>query len=124
MPGNNQFKAHQFIDAMPGTFGIVTAIARKVGCSWMTAKKYIDSYPTVNQAWRAEREKALDLTETKAIEAINAGDGPMIRYFLSTQGKNRGYTERREITGADGKSFSIKLTEVVVELPDDESVES
>jgi len=97
MPGANQYYAQQFIDAIPGTGGIITAIAKKVGCDWHTAKKYIVSYTTVNRAYQDECEKVLDLAESKTIEMIHASDGQMIRYYLSTKGKHRGYTERQEL---------------------------
>ena len=94
--GAEQFKAQQFIDAIPSTGGIVTAIARKVGCAWNTAKKYIDTYPTVQRAYQDECESILDLAEAKVISAIKGGDSQMIRYYLSTKGKRRGYSEKVE----------------------------
>ena len=41
MAGSNQFTAKQFIKAIPGTGGIISALADKVGCGWHTAKRYI-----------------------------------------------------------------------------------
>jgi len=110
MGKNNHYLAQQFIDAIPGTGGIITAIAKKVGCDWHTAKKYIDTYATVGQAYQDECEKVLDLAESKVIEMIHASDGQMVRYYLSTKGKRRGYTERQEITGADGGEVHIRVT--------------
>jgi len=107
MGKNNHYLAQEFIDAIPGTGGIITAIAKKVGCAWHTAKKYIDTYATVGQAYQDECEKVLDLAESKVIEMIHASDGQMVRYYLSTKGKRRGYTERQEITGADGEPIQI-----------------
>jgi hypothetical protein len=100
--GKPLFTAEQFIAAIPGTGGIVTAIARKVGCTWHTAKKYVDEHPTVASAYQDECESILDLAEAKVISAIKGGDSQMIRYYLSTKGKRRGYSERHEITGAEG----------------------
>lgn len=39
--GKNLYTAAQFIEAIPGTGGIISAIAKRVGCDWITAKKYI-----------------------------------------------------------------------------------
>jgi len=100
--GKELFTAQQFIEAIPGTGGIITAIARKVGCAWHTAKKYIDNYATIQRAYQDECESILDLAEAKVISAIKDGDSQMIRYYLSTKGKRRGYSERHEITGAEG----------------------
>jgi len=105
--GKPLYTAQQFIEAIPGTGGIVTAIAKRVGCAWNTARKYIDSHPTVRAAYDNECESVLDLAEAKTIEAIKSGDSAMIRYYLSTKGKNRGYTERQEITGAEGKPVLV-----------------
>ena len=75
----------------------LAGIAKRVGCAWHTAKKYIDTYATVGRAYDDECQKILDLAETKVIEMISEKDGPMIRYYLSTKGKNRGYTLRTEL---------------------------
>ncbi len=93
----NQFKAADFIEAIPGTGGIVSAIARKVGCTWHTAKKYIHAMPTVKAVYEDECESVLDLAEVKLIEAVKGGDLAAVKYMLSTKGKDRGYTERQEV---------------------------
>jgi hypothetical protein len=90
------YTTHQFLEAIPGTGGIVTAIARKVGCAWATARKFIDTHPTVASAYQDECESILDLAEAKTISAIKDGDTQMIRYYLSTKGKRRGYSEKVE----------------------------
>jgi hypothetical protein len=112
MPGNNQFKAHQFIKAIPGTAGIVSAIARKVGCDWHTAKKYIDAYPTIKQAYDDEVESNLDLAESVVMgniklaaeeqEAGERADTSDAKWYLSKKGKHRGFTDRQEIDITSG----------------------
>jgi hypothetical protein len=101
------YTARQFIDAIPGTGGIITAIARKVGCAWHTAKKYIDTYATIQAAYQDECESILDLAEAKVISAMKNDDGQMIRYYLSTKGKRRGYSERHETSGPDGGPIGL-----------------
>lgn len=101
--GRASFTTEQFIKAIPKTAGIITTIAKKVGCNWHTAKKFIYSHPTVLAAYCDECESILDLAESKLYEAIQAGDAQMVKYILSTKGKSRGYVERNELTGKDGK---------------------
>ena len=103
MPGAEQYKAQQFIDVIPGTAGIISTISRRVGCAWGTAKKYIEKYATVKKVYQDECESMLDLAELEALKLIKGGDGSMIRWYLSTKGKDRGYAERRELTGAGGE---------------------
>jgi hypothetical protein len=114
---NGNYRAEQFITAIENSAGIISTIAKRVGCDWHTAKKYIYKMPTVERAYRDECERVLDLAETKLIGAINDGDGVMIRYYLSTKGKDRGYTERQEHTGAGGGP--IKTKTYVSISPDD-----
>lgn len=110
MANKNQYKAKQFIDAIPGTGGIISTIAKRVGCDWITAKKYITEMKTISDAYIAECEAVLDMAESKVISMMNKEDGAMLRYYLSTKGKRRGYVERQEITSADGKAFKVKVT--------------
>jgi hypothetical protein len=112
----NQFKASDFIDAIPGSGGIITTIARRVGCSWHTAKKYIDSYPTIKQAYDDECEMIADLAESTVIKAIRDGDVATAKWYL-TMKANRGYAakEVHEMTGAGGGAIRV-----VRELSDEE----
>jgi len=107
--GRSNIPVKVFLDAIPGTGGIITAIARRVGCSWHTADKYIKRYPTIQQAYRDECERVLDIAESKVIELISAGDPQMLRYYLSTKGKKRGYTERQEVTGENGAAIAFRI---------------
>jgi hypothetical protein len=54
-------------------------------------------------------ELNLDRTESKLLLAIKAGEPWAIKFMLSTKGKHRGYTERMEVTGADGAPVTVKL---------------
>lgn len=103
------YTTDQFILAIPGTGGIISAIARKVGCGWHTAARYIEQHATVKQAYDDECERVLDLAETKTIKAIEDGDMQMVRYYLSTKGRKRGYVERQEVTGGDGGPVTLRV---------------
>ena len=108
MAGANQYKAKEFIDAIAGTGGIITTIANRVGCSWHTAKKYIDTYPTVTVAYADELDKNLDVAEAIIIDnlkllrkeqeqtrkPVETSDA---RWLLATKGKARGYSQKQEV---------------------------
>ena len=95
--GQQRYTASQFITAMPGTGGIIAAVAHKVGCRWETAKKYIETYPTVKQAWQAERETIIDMAEGELFQAVKRGERWAISFVLKTIGRERGYVEQQEI---------------------------
>ena len=64
------YKAQDFIDAIPGTGGVVDTIARRVGCNWHTAKRYIDEYSTVREAYLDEKHKVDDAAKSIVIADI------------------------------------------------------
>lgn len=80
--GSSNYTAKQFINAMPGTGGIVRTLAEKVGCSWITARRYIDKFPTVKLAWQAERNQVTDKAEHNIITAIRDKDLQMSKWWL------------------------------------------
>lgn len=109
--GKPIFSNAQFLAALPKSGGIWTTIAQRVGCNRHTAEKRILANPTLKQAWKDECEAVGDIAESKLIEAIEAGDLAAIKFYLSTKAKNRGYSERTEITGKDGEvnSFTVQI---------------
>lgn len=89
--------AQQVIEAIEGTGGIKSTIARRLGVSRWTVDNYMRRWSTVQDAYNEEREKVVDMAETKLLEKIRGGDYPAIRFFLMTQAKDRGYVERQEV---------------------------
>lgn len=66
-----------------------------------TVYTWIESYATAQQALQNARESALDNAESILYKKILDGDTTALIFFLKTQGKNRGYSERHEqhVTG-------------------------
>jgi hypothetical protein len=93
------YKAQDFIDAIPGTGGIISAIAKKVGCTWHTAKAAIDRYQTVREAYDDECEVVTDVAESTVIKAIRDGDVPSAKWWLTKKGKERGFAEKVDLEG-------------------------
>jgi len=79
---SNRYTADKFIAAIPGSGGIISAIADRVGCDWHTAKKYIHKHPTVEAAWEAERNKITDKARHNIIRAIQEGDLQMSKWWI------------------------------------------
>jgi len=117
----NQFRASEFIENIPGTGGVISTIAKRVGCDWHTAKKYIEAHPTIKQAYEDECETVKDLAESVLIRNIQLAhkqqqdrqdtvDTSDVKWYLSRKGKDRGYTERseQEISGTGGGPIVVK----------------
>ena len=110
MTRKQEFTAKQVCDACEGTGGIMALVARKLGCDRVTVWRYAQRYKTVRDALKQADEALTDTAEEKAGELINAKYWPAIRYRLMTKGKDRGYVERQELTGADGGDLSVTVT--------------
>ena len=92
MGRKKSIKEKDLLAAIEDSNGFVTTIAARLHCSWHAADNAIKASAAAMQAIKDEEEKTLDFVEGKAIKKINEGDGAMIRFYLATKGKKRGYT--------------------------------
>jgi len=90
------YTIEQIIEAIKNTGGIVQKIANNLSCDWKTAERYVNMYDETKEAYKAEKESLLDLAESKIIESIGKGNTIDAKWYLSTQGKKRGYTDKQE----------------------------
>lgn len=101
-------KKETLLEVIPGTGGIITKIAQRMGITWGTVKMWIDNDVDVRKAYKEECEKSLDFAESMLMKKIREGDTGAIRFYLRSKGKARGYMEY-------SMNYNIDLTA----LPDD-----
>ncbi len=106
-----KYKVDQFIAAIPKSAGIVSTIAARVGCHWMTARKFIDTHPSVLAAYNAERESVLDMAEATLFKSIQDGNTQDAKWLLKSLGKHRGYGEIY-----DGRNGELIWRQEIIEL--------
>ena len=102
-----EFKIKEVLGAIKLSHAIVSNVANKLKCDWHTAKRAIDKWDETKQAFEDEDENTGDFIESKALEKVNEGSEQMIRFYLATKYKKRGFTERHEVTGEDGAPVEI-----------------
>jgi hypothetical protein len=117
LPAAERFTQAQVIAALKATKGMITVAARHLQCSPTTVENYINRYEAVREARRLEREAFLDVGELALMKAVQGGEAWAVCFLLKTQGKSRGYVERTEVTGADGRAIEV---EDVTRLSDEE----
>ncbi len=124
--GTSKYKAQDFINVIPGSGGIVSSIARKVGCEWNTAKKWVTEKPTVAAVYDAECETVIDAAEGVVIGNIQAAvqiqqrarnegrprmvDSADAKWYLTKKGKHRGYVDSRQEIEQSG-TWTIRVIE-------------
>lgn len=96
MADRPDFTAQQMIDALTEARGLISFAARKLGCHSNTVRNYIARHPTVAAAVYEAREAMKDVAEAKLVQSIHEGEAWAVKYYLSTQAKDRGYVERVE----------------------------
>lgn len=98
------------IAAIERHYGIVATVANHFGVTRQTIYSHIKADPEIQAALDTSRESFLDFAEGALVERIKKGDTTAIIFALKTQGKKRGYVERQEVTGAEGKAIPILIT--------------
>lgn len=94
--------------AIRGSRGYVTVIARRLGVSRRHAHRLLNQWASAQDALHDEREERKDWIESKIDEAIQAGNPSVLIFAAKTMCKDRGYVERVEQTGVEGKAIAIK----------------
>lgn len=101
MARTERYTAQEVIDALEKGYTCVGA-GQLLGCSAETIRNYANKYPTVKTALRGKRRELVDLAEMSLRRAVVKGEGWAVALTLKTLGRDDGYVERSELTGADG----------------------
>ena len=100
-------KAKRIEELLREKRGNIAATARAVGLSRTQIYKRIQKSKHLQEVLAEARETMLDNAETTLYDEALAGNTAALIFFLKTQGKSRGYTERQEVTGADGEQLAV-----------------
>lgn len=90
-------------EALRELSGNMAAVGRKFGVGRNAVQEYVSNRERLKQICLEEKEVLCDDVEGAFIRnARDAGNVAAQIFFLKTQGRHRGYTERVELGGADG----------------------
>ena len=90
-------------------FGNLSTAAKSLQVERATLYRWIEQ-DGLEEAVQEGRNRRLDFAESMLDKGMQEGNMTAIIFYLKTQGKSRGYVERQEVTGVDGK----KLFEVTI----------
>jgi len=105
----DKIKNTDIIKALTASSGFIGAAAQKLKISRMTLYSWIKADDELTEAIDSINESLIDFTESKLMKLINEDNPAAIFFHLKCKAKHRGYIERTEVTGADGKDLTIKL---------------
>ncbi len=102
----------KFKKACKDSIGIISTIARRIGCSREAIYNYIAKYPEFKEMIDIERQTLVDMSEGVLVTKLKEKNLDATKFILSRLGKNRGYVERTEVVNSGDMSVSIgKLTD-------------
>ena len=108
--------------------GKVSLVGRALGCSVRTVYNYAERYATVqnalDQARQSFDEFLVDTAEVGLQKSVIDQEAWAVKYVLSTKGKNRGYVERQEVTGADGDPLRITVIDYGLDMEEDADIDT
>ena len=115
----------RMILALTKSLGVVSTAANKANIARSAHYEWLTSDPEYKAKVEDIKNLAIDFVESKMFNQIKSGDTALIKYFLSTQGKNRGYVERQEIanTNKDGEDIPPAIINVYSTGPEMKSSE-
>lgn len=112
----------RFLKAYEANLGNVSDAARKAGIERTTFYKWRE----VDKDFKAKCESVIetqkDFAESMLLKLMREGDSGAVRFYLSTKGRDRGYGDKIEVTGAEGKdlipNISIQIIDNKEEVTD------
>lgn len=98
-------KKRAMLNALVHTLGIVTTACQSCNIHRRTHYDWMSNDAEYKKAVQEIDNVVLDVAETQLYKKIREGDTIATIFYLKTKGKKRGYIERHELTGADGKEL-------------------
>mgnify|MGYP001560853237 CR=1 FL=1 len=110
-----RYTNQEIIEGLQRHQGMVYLAAEAMHCSPHTILARLKNSPEVKAIYVALRGHRVDVAELKLYDQTLAGEPWAVQFTLKTIGKDRGYSERQEVTGEGGGPQVIK---VVYDNPD------
>lgn len=95
--------------------GNMAAVARALGVHRSTVKRFIDKRPSLQETMLDLREAMKDNAESALYSAVLAGHSWAVQFYLRTQAKERGYSERTELR----HGIELEIVETLISSPEE-----
>jgi len=104
-----KFTTDQIIEALRQTHGLISKAAEKLGCSPRTIYDRKRGSEAIQQAIDECRDEIIDHAELALRSAVLDRQPWAVALVLRTIGRKRGYVERQEISGPEGKELVVNI---------------
>lgn len=97
------------LDAIKGSGGVISYIAKKLNVGWHTAQRLINRNTEIQMAYKDEIETVLDMCESVLYSAIKEGDTGSAKWYLTQKARHRGYGDKLELMGEMETKININI---------------
>ena len=119
LQSQSKTRENTLAEAIIANKGVLSKVADTVGMGSAQAVRYhITRSPALQQVMADSRERIIDTAEDNIFRAVESGDKAYSWKVLQTLGKDRGYTERREVDPHIVHSVDQTSTEALVGVLD------
>jgi len=109
MDESRHIKKESLLKSLEQSLGVVTVACKKAGIPRSTYYKWLNEDEAFAVEVRDIENVALDFAESQLHKQISQNNTSATIFYLKTKGKNRGYVERQEITGAEGMPTNFQI---------------
>ncbi|MDO5580172.1 MAG: hypothetical protein Q4G69_03485 [Planctomycetia bacterium] len=104
----------EFLKTLRSKMGIISLACSSSGISPEIVDQWIRQDPEFQRKVDLCNEAALDFVESRMFEKIHEGDSRLIRFFLETRGKKRGYVPKKEIEAVSSSPIILTMEEAMI----------
>ncbi len=98
-------RQNKVLEALKDTMGIVSQACEKAGIDRKTFYKWKEQEADFAERVAEITERQIDFVESSLLKLVRECNPTAVIFYLKTKGKERGYSERIEVTGKDGKDL-------------------
>jgi len=113
----------EVIEALIEKRGLIAQTAELLQCSFQGLRRRIFDDPEIFDIYTWLKEYVTDMAEEGLFDAIQAKRPWAIKMRLEKIGKDRGYSDRLELTGKDGNDLNIVVDLGLLESDEDDTAE-
>lgn len=99
----------QMVEALNKSLGVIATACRAVGIDRKTHYEWLKKDEKYAEQVKELKEIALDFAESQLFKNIKEGKETSLIFYLKTQGRDRGYIERKEILMDEDSKLTLNV---------------
>lgn len=84
-------------EALANAKGIYKTAARLLGVTRQTVSHWVEKSERLQRVCDEAHDELGDIAESAMVQQIASGDGAMVRWYLATKHRERGYADKRQV---------------------------